>query len=159
MTSFKRILVPLDFSEPATHALRFAAELVPPNGRLLVLHVIVPFVPITDIPPAGIAGYVTPGELISSAKRQLDRAIAKALGGRRGVRVDAKVVLGDPYRVIMKSARGMDAIVMSTAGRTGLSHLLIGSVTEKVVRHSPIPVLTLRGPAARKATKRTAKAA
>ncbi len=159
MTPFKRILVPLDFSEPATHALRFAAGLVPPGGRLVVLHVVVPFVPITDIPPAGIAGYVTPGELISSAKRQLDRTIAKALGRARSVHVDAKVVLGDPYQTIMKATRGMDAIVMSTAGRTGLSHLLIGSVAEKVVRHSPIPVLTLRRPAARKATKRTARAA
>ena len=159
MTPFKRILVPLDFSEPATHALRFAAGLVPPGGRLLVLHVVVPFVPVTDIPPAGIAGYVTPGELISGAKRQLDRTIAKALAGARGVRADATVVIGDPYQAIMKAARGMDAIVMSTAGRTGLSHLLIGSVTEKVVRHSPIPVLTLHGPAARRSTKRTAKAA
>jgi nucleotide-binding universal stress UspA family protein len=159
MTPFKRILVPVDFSEPATRALRFAAGLLPPSGRLLVLHVVMPFVPITDIPPAGISTYIAPGELISGAKRQLDRTIKKARAGTRGLRVDAKVVLGDPYQAIMKATRGMDAIVMSTAGRTGLSHLLIGSVTEKVVRHSPIPVLTLRGPAARKQTKRTAKAA
>ena len=156
MTPFKRILVPLDFSEPATRALRFAAGLVPPGGRLLVLHVVVPFVPITDIPPAGVAGYIAPGELISGAKRQLDRTIAKALAATRGVRADAKIVIGDPYRAIMRAARGMDAIVMSTAGRTGLSHLLIGSVTEKVVRHSPIPVLTMRPEAARRRERRVA---
>lgn len=159
MTPFKRILVPHDFSEPATRALRFAAGLVPPAGRLLVLHVVVPFVPIADLPPAAIGGYIAPGELVSDAKRQLDRTVAKALAGARGVRVDAKVVIGDPYQAIMHAARGMDAIVMSTAGRTGLSHLLIGSVTEKVVRHSPIPVLTLRAGAPRKTAKRAAKAA
>jgi universal stress protein A len=153
MIPFRRILVPHDFSDSATGALKVAAKLVPPNGRLVVLHVVVPFVPITDIPPAGVSAYIAPGELISGAKRQLDRTITKALPGKRGARVDAKVVIGDPYQRIIAAARGMDAIVMSTAGRTGLSHLLIGSVTEKVVRHSPIPVVTLRASAARKAAR------
>lgn len=158
MIPFRRILVPHDFSDPATGALKFAAELAPPNGQIVVLHVVVPFVPVTDIPPAGISTYIAPGELISGAKRQLERTIAKALPGKRGPRVESKVVIGDPYQRIIDATRGMDAVVMSTAGRTGLSHLLIGSVTEKVVRHSPIPVVTLRGAAGRKATKRSAKA-
>jgi nucleotide-binding universal stress UspA family protein len=153
MTRFRRILVPHDFSDPATRALKFAAGLAPPNGRLVVLHVVVPFVPITDIPPAGVGAYIAPGELISGAKRQLDRTIAKALGRKRGPRVEAKVVIGDPYQRIIAATRGMDAVVMSTSGRTGLSHLLIGSVTEKVVRHSAIPVVTLRAAAARKAAR------
>jgi len=153
MFPFRRILVPHDFSDPATGALKFAAKLIPSNGRLVVLHVVVPFVPLADIPPAGVSAYIAPEELISGAKRQLDRAIAKALPGKRGARVEAKVVIGDPYQRIVAAARGMDAIVMSTAGRTGLSHLLIGSVTEKVVRHSPIPVVTLRASAARKAAR------
>ena len=162
MIPFRRILVPHDFSDPADGALAFAAGLIPPNGRVLVLHVVVPFVPVTDIPPAGISTYIAPGELIDGARRQLERTVAKVLPGKRAARVESKVVIGDPYQRIMDAARGMDAIVMSTAGRTGLSHLLIGSVTEKVVRHSPIPVLTLRGGAARKARrarKRTSRAA
>jgi nucleotide-binding universal stress UspA family protein len=68
--------------------------------------------------------------------------------------VDAKIMVGDPYQRIIEAARGMDAIVMSTAGRTGLSHLLIGSVAEKVVRHSPIPVVTLRAGARKAKTRR-----
>jgi nucleotide-binding universal stress UspA family protein len=143
MTRFRRILVPHDFSDSASRALAFAADLVPADGRLLVLHVVVPFVPVTDIPPAGIGGYIAPQELVTGAKRQLDRAIARTLG-KRTASVERKVVIGDPYQRIIAAARGMDAIVMSTAGRTGLAHLLIGSVTEKVVRHSPIPVVTLR---------------
>jgi nucleotide-binding universal stress UspA family protein len=73
------------------------------------------------------------------------------------VPVDAKVVIGDAYQRIIAATRGMDGVVMSTSGRTGLSHLLIGSVAEKVVRHSPIPVITLRGNAGRKAVRRAEK--
>ena len=47
-------------------------------------------------------------------------------------------------RLAAAAARGADAIVMATEGRTGLTHLLIGSVAEKVVRHAPVPVLVLR---------------
>jgi nucleotide-binding universal stress UspA family protein len=60
------------------------------------------------------------------------------------------VQLGDPTTRIVAAAKNADLIVMATEGRTGLSHLLIGSVAEKVVRHSPVPVLTVRPPAARK---------
>jgi len=153
MTKFRRILVPHDFSPHATSALRTAARLVEPGGRLYVLHVVVPFTPVTDVMPAGIGAYISPDELVTGAKRQLARAVAKALPANLAARVDSKVEIGDPYQRIMHAARGMDAIVMSTAGRTGLAHLLIGSVTEKVVRHSPVPVLTLRPEAARKAAK------
>lgn len=153
MTEFRRILVPHDFSTHATSALRTAARLVGPGGQIVVLHVVVPFTPVTDIPPAGIASYISPDELVSGAEKQLARTVEKALPAKHRVRVDTKVEIGDPYQRIMQAARGMDCIVMSTAGRTGLSHLLIGSVTEKVVRHSTIPVLTLRPEAARKAAK------
>jgi nucleotide-binding universal stress UspA family protein len=159
MIRFRRILVPHDFSESATRALELAADLVPPGGRLVVLHVVVPFVPVANIPPAGFGGYITPLEFVSGARQQLDETIVRALGARRAARVERKVVVGDPCQRIVAAARGMDAIVMATAGRTGLSHLVIGSVAEKVVRHNPIPVLTLRGVARRKAATRSAKKA
>lgn len=153
MTRFRRILVPHDFSEHATKALEFALDLVPSDGRIFVLHVVVPFVPITAAPGVAVATYVSPAELVAGARQQLDRTVARTRGRRNGPVVDTKIVVGDPYQRIVEAARGMDAIVMSTAGRTGLSHLLIGSVAEKVVRHSPVPVLTLRTPA-RKAKAR-----
>jgi nucleotide-binding universal stress UspA family protein len=151
MKGYRRILVPHDFSEHATRALKAAARLLAPGGRLLVLHVVTPFVPLTDVPPAGIATYIAPEELITGAKRQLDRVLKKAALGRAGV--DAKVVIGDPYQRIIEAAKRVELIVMSTTGRSGLAHLLIGSVAEKVVRHSPIPVLTMRPEAARKAAR------
>ena len=154
MTLFRRILVPHDFSDHATKALAFAADLVAPGGRLLVLHVVVPFTPVTGIPATAEAvTYFSPPELIRGAKRQLDRVVSKVFPAGARDHVDAKVVLGDPYRCILDATRGMDAIVMSTAGRTGLSHLLIGSVAEKVARHSAIPVVTLRA-GSRTASKR-----
>jgi len=145
MPRFRRILVPHDFSDHATKALAFAADLVAPGGRILVLHVVVPFAPVTGIPAtADAVTYLSPGELIRTAKRQLDRVVAKVFPAGARDHVDAKVVIGDPHRRIIEASHGMDVIVMSTAGRTGLSHLLIGSVAEKVVRHSAIPVLTMR---------------
>ena len=154
MTDFRRILVPHDFSDHATGALKVAAKLVAPRGLIRVLHVIVPFTPIADIPPAAMTSYVAPEELITGAKRQLDRLVKKAIPTDLDARVEQKVEIGDPYQRIIDATRGMDLVVMTTAGRTGLSHLLIGSVAEKVVRHSPIPVLTLRPQALRKARAR-----
>ncbi len=154
---FRRILVPHDFSNHATAALKTAVRLVGSRGRLVVLHVVVPFTPVADIPPAGIAPYVSPDVLLSGATKEVGRAVKKAVPSSLQARLDVKVEMGDPAHTIVEMARGMDLIVMSTAGRSGLAHLLIGSVTEKVVRHSPIPVLTLRPEAARKTAKKRAR--
>ena len=156
MTEFRRILVPHDFSTHANAALKTAASLLEPGGQIVVLHVVVPFTPVTDIPPAGVASNISPDVLVSGAKKQRAKMVEKTVPKLDG-RVDMKVEIGDPYQRIMQACRGMDAVVMSTAGRTGLSHLLIGSVTEKVVRHSPIPVLTLRPEAGRKAAAKPRK--
>jgi nucleotide-binding universal stress UspA family protein len=143
-TLFKKILVPHDFSEHATAALGTAAELARQHGgRLIVLHALAPFDPITAIPPGEAAMIVPPAELIATARKQLKAAADKAVGSG-GPAPECRVVIGDPYQCIMEAAADADSIVMATAGRTGLAHLLIGSVTEKIVRHATVPVLTLR---------------
>ena len=135
---FRRILVPFDFSTPATQALRAAVELAAAHkGRLLVLHAIQPYYPAGEGPP-----WFPPDDVIAADRRRLT-AIARKAAGRR-VKVDARIVVGNPYEEILKAARGTDSIVMATHGRTGLSHMVIGSVAEKVVRHSKVPVLTVR---------------
>jgi len=144
MTPFRRILVPHDFSAHATRALTLAAELAAPHGgRLLVLHVITPFHPVTavrdDVPAWGPAR-----DLVADERRRLEAVVRRVLVGRRRVRADCEVVIGDPFHRIADAARRVDSIVMATAGRTGVAHLLIGSVAEKVVRHAPVPVLTVR---------------
>jgi len=152
MVCFRRLLVPHDLSRHADRALGVAAHLAGPTGELRVLHVVTLIVSTPDV--VGAAGFYVPlDELRSSARRHLEHVVARVVG-RRGPRTKIAVVVGDPYRSIVEHARGTDAIVMSTLGRTGLSHLVMGSVAEKTVRHSPIPVLTLRPAAARRALRR-----
>ena len=142
---FRRILVPHDFSAPATHALRTAAALATVHrGRLVILHVIAPFYPVTDLPMAEAAAWIPPAELVADARRRLEALVGRTVRGRGAPRTVCRVELGDPYQRIIAAARGADTIVMATEGRTGLPHLLIGSVAEKVVRHAPVPVLVLR---------------
>lgn len=155
MQTFRRILVPHDFSKPATQAFKTAIDLARASrGRLLVLHAITPFNPVGGFPAGEELVWIPPADLIAQERRQLERLVARMVKGRGAPRTDVKVVLGDPFQCILEAARGMDLIVMGTAGRTGLSHLLIGSVAEKVVRHSPVPVLTLRPKVRRKPRKR-----
>jgi nucleotide-binding universal stress UspA family protein len=158
MNPFRRILVPHDFSEHATQALRVAAGLAREHGgRLLVLHVITPFHPVTALPQEG-AGWLpytdlVPADLVAAELRHLERLVARTVTGGGAPRVACRVEIGDPFHRITDAARSVDSIVMATAGRTGLAHLVIGSVAEKVVRHSPVPVFTIPS-RARRATAR-----
>jgi universal stress protein A len=143
MNVFRRILVPHDFSRHATRALAYAAKLAKAGGgRLIVLHAIAPFAPVTAHMVGGRT-WLDEGEMVRAAHRRLERVVASTVRGARPP-VEVRVVVGEPLQSIDAASRGADLIVMSTAGRTGLPHLLIGSVAEKVVRHARVPVLTLR---------------
>ena len=143
MIAFRRILVPHDFSRHATRALAYAAKLAKDGGgRLVVLHAIPPFPSITAH-MAGARPYLPEGEVLRAARRRLEALVARTVRGSRP-RVEVRVVIDDPLQAIDDASRGADLIVMSTAGRTGLPRLLIGSVAEKVVRHARVPVLTIR---------------
>jgi nucleotide-binding universal stress UspA family protein len=151
-TLFRKILVPHDFSAHATNALRVAAGLAREHrGRLTVLHVLAPY----PVAAVGLAdGVILPPthDLVTEVKQKLEAAVGRVLTGRGAPKATCRVEVGDPAQRIVEAGRAADSVVMSTEGRTGLSHLLIGSVAEKVVRHSPRPVLTLR------ATLRSARA-
>ena len=141
---FRRILVPHDFSDHAMRALEIAIELAAENrGSLVVLHAIPPFAPIGGLAMGEVPIWIPPDDLVAAERKRLE-AIVKRTIGKRAVTSECWVLVGDPYQQIIAAARTMDLIVMSTAGRTGLAHLEIGSVAEKVVRHSPVPVLTVR---------------
>jgi universal stress protein A len=144
MDLFRRILVPHDFSKAAARALEVAAGLARAHrGRLLVLHVVSPL-PSATMFPEQMAAWIPPAELVVEARRQLEAVVARTVTGAGAPPVECRVVLGDPHGCILAAARDADTIVMSTAGRSGLPHLLIGSVAEKVVRHASVPVLTVR---------------
>jgi universal stress protein A len=155
---FRKILVPHDLSEHASRALALAAELARVHrGELTVLHVIAPYQPVLGF-PEGVTWNLREEDIIASARRSLEEMVARALKGARVPRARCRVVLGDPLQRILAAARDADSIVIATAGRTGLSHLLIGSVAEKVVRHASVPVLTIRPPAKRRVSTRPARA-
>src|SRR5262245_6316022 len=155
-TLFRHILVPHDFSPQATVALKEAARLAArDDGKLTVLHVLVPFYLPADAP----FGMPAPGDLIPEQRAQLERLVTKTLG-QDGPPVTVRVMIGDASQCIIDAARRGHSIVMATSGRSGLAHFLIGSVAEKVVRHATVPVLTLRVPTRKRPrTRRPRRAA
>lgn len=142
---FQRMLVPYDFSPSAAAALATAVDLaVAYDGALLVMHAIPCFFPLhgRPVPPSAT-------DLAATGKK-LAECVAAAVKGRRVRRVRSWVTAGTPAECILEASSQSDAIVMGTLGRTGLPHLLLGSVAERVVRFAAVPVLTVRA-SARKA--------
>ena len=146
MTTAQRLLVPVDFSEYANQAVEYAIGLASKLGvRLTLLHVI------QSLPLAGIDMGVTlpyayiqdlEAEITNRMQAYLERVTAAGLEG------EIAVVHGVPFQEILETAKTqqVDLIVMGTHGRTGLQHVLLGSVAEKVVRLAPCPVLVVRQP-------------
>lgn len=145
MTLFKKILVPYDFSASAAAALAAAVELAAVHGgSLRVLHAIPPIRPAHGRPLSPPTGDV------AAAREELAATVVRAAARRKIRRVSTVVMIGSPVTCILHAATKADAIVMGTLGQTGLARLLIGSVAERVVRHAPVPVLTVRAPARRR---------
>jgi len=146
--SFQNLLVPLDFSDNANLALRLAVSLARHGAaRLTLLHVgVAPGVAL-DLGGYGMPVPPTLLELHEQVAReqaaQLDR-IARALIPD-DVPWTAVVREGDAVQTILDLAKdGYDLVVMGTHGRRGLERMVLGSVTERVLRASPIPVLVTR---------------
>lgn len=141
----RRILAPTDLSELSKQGLKDALELAEVFGaKLLLLHVVEP-------PPYPVEGIVPShlgATLLDDLERQASNELAEILPEARGSKVEVahRVVSGIPYRKIVEVAEeeNADLIVMTTHGRTGFSHLVMGSVAEKTVRTAPCPVLTIR---------------
>ena len=146
---FARVLVPHAFSDHATRALEVAVGLAGATGTVTVLHATPPVYTSMGGPAADLA-WTPPPEMVTDLRRQLEKLAADVLGPERAAQVRCKVVPADPVTAILSAAKRADAIVMTTLGRTGLGHLLMGSVAEKVVRHVTIPVLTLHPAAAKR---------
>jgi universal stress protein A len=158
------VLVPTDFSEPAHHALHYALEEAAlHHARVTLLHVLpahtgtdVYFVTGAPEPQLGFEpalerplGTPTPPRPTVVLHDHHEAALTQLRGlmpaSFQGA-WDADVAAGPPAETIVRMAheRSADLIVMGTRGRTGLSHVLLGSVAEKVVRLAPCPVLTVR---------------
>jgi universal stress protein A len=160
---YRHILVPTDFSPAAHRALGYACEEATQHqAKLTLLHVLQHH-PATEVyyvkaAPQSGTGYTEFGEKLPAfppsapetirrdyheeARVQLHDLVPASFTGTWEVQVTA----GDPAEDIVRTAAELDVdlIVMATHGRTGLSHILLGSVAEKVLRHAPCPVLTVR---------------
>jgi nucleotide-binding universal stress UspA family protein len=144
MPPIKRILVPTDFSAPADNALRYAAGLaLVERPQLTVLHVFQ--FPAYFFPDGSVV--TSSPDLVTELTTRIDgsltlaRRMAEAAGA---CDVQTLQVQGIPVSEIVREADAFDLIVMGTHGHTGLSHVLLGSVAERVVRKAPCPVLTVR---------------
>jgi nucleotide-binding universal stress UspA family protein len=142
--TISRILVPTDFSEDATAAFQYALELARTfRAHVHLLHVIEDPVAAgmwsSEVYTTEIAGLQI--KLVRDAEERLKREIPPDAG-----RVSTEVRSGGATQQILDAARERDAdlIVMGTHGRTGVAHVVMGSVAERVLRRAPCPVLTLR---------------
>jgi nucleotide-binding universal stress UspA family protein len=144
---FTRILIPTDFSGPSDAALQYARTVATKfGGTLHLLHVIEdPYraAYATEVYVPEVTGLRD--DLVADAKVRLQALLSQADVSRLGATADATI--GTPAWTIVEYATGhdIDLIVMGTHGRGGVSHLLMGSVAERVVRTAPCPVLTTRG--------------
>lgn len=142
----KHILVPLDGSQLAEDALEHAKQIVAPDGKITLVAAV-------DVPEAPLYGYfpaiATPDfeaatkEMVPQAKHYLETVAKRIASDNLTIAIDAQ--LGEPADVITQAAQKyhVDAIVMSTHGRSGLGKWLFGSVTQKVLNAQPCPVYVI----------------
>ena len=141
---YKKILCPVDFDDPSAQAMEQAAALALHSaGDLCLLHV-VSFNPlVAQGAVEGFAGKELYDAQVEAARRELEQ-FAQSIPS--GVKRTIAIELGLPADSILAAQKrlGADLLVMATHGRRGLKRLVLGSVAEKVVRESTIPVLMVR---------------
>ncbi len=141
---YKRILCPVDFDENSGVALREAVGLASECGATLhLLHVVQITPPMDEAATGGLAVGEIYQPQIETARRELEQMIVTIPAA---VKREAMIEIGTPGGAILDAQVKVDAdlIVMATHGRKGLKHLVLGSVAERIVRESPVPVLTIR---------------
>lgn len=140
---FQNILFPVDFSDNNRTVAPYALDMAAAHGSLLHLLYVV-----RDL--SHFAGFHVPHpnldnlvqDVAQGARRKMDQFRQSHFAAAR---TTARVVVGDPAQEIVRYAREnlIDLIIMGTHGRRGLEHAIFGSVAEKVVKNSPVPVLTV----------------
>jgi universal stress protein A len=147
--AYKRILVPIDFSENSkktvSYAMKFASRY---NATVQFLHVF-------EIPAYAVTPYERRQQTCDQIKSQVDAAEQEARENltafenqllNQGVKVEAYLRVGYPFDeiVLMANHFDVDLIIIGSHGRTGITRLLVGSTAERVVEHAPCPVLVVK---------------
>jgi universal stress protein A len=145
MISLKKILCPIDHSDCSKEALKYAVSFaMKDEAKLLLLHII-------DIRSFNegldaMSTQIPNEETLEQLRVKLLDCIPEEI--RDDLDVEAIVIQGIPFAEIISTAKEkeIDMIVIGSHGRTGISHMMLGSVSEKVIRKAPCPVLTVRQP-------------
>lgn len=143
----KQVLWPTDFSELSMKGGRYARAFADAfQAELRVIHICQPLIgSSSDLPltPGMMVG-VTREQVLEAARARLKSVIARAFEDTSRVRSDVRI--GVPWQEICRYAESekSELIVIGTHGYTGLRHVLIGSIAERVVQHAPCPVLTVK---------------
>jgi universal stress protein A len=148
MTAIKTILVPIDFSDASRAALRYACTLADTlDASLHVFH--------ATVNPYATAGYMEfaalPPELLDDVERSASEQLEASLTAEEKTKYRATLVnrVGAAAEEILRyldEHAEIDLVVMATHGRGSVARLMLGSVTDKIVRSAPCPVLTIREP-------------
>ena len=146
MINIKNILCPIDYSIYSEMALKYAIEFAEKYGaKLYLIHVL--DIRVYDINDPELYNVnIVDKETLDKLKERLLKCVNEDTKGK--IPVEAVIIQGVPFVEIIKASKeyNIDLIVLGTHGRTGLSHAIMGSVAEKVVRKAPCPVLTIRHP-------------
>ena len=135
----KSVLIPVDFDELSYSAIAPAKEFVGAETALMLIHVLTPLHPAD---PAAMWNTLDDEQ----RKQKVEEFLAQKLGEMGYKKVKIQIAIGDPSTEIIDYAKEIsaDLIVLPSHGRKGISRFLLGSVTERVVRLSPCPVLVLK---------------
>ena len=142
--AIQHILAPIDFGQASDHALTMAMQLAGVlKARLTLLHVVQNLIMPSPHTGIGLAQYLD--EVEAQAQQSLSECAQRVQAA--GLICETVTQLGSPFQAIIDHAteQQVDLIVMGTHGHTGLQHILLGSVAERVVRLSPCPVLVTQG--------------
>jgi len=149
MINLNRVLFPTDFSELSLQALKYARSFAETfKAELHVVHVVdEASLYWTAVAPNSVPVGPSIEELAEVSEREMEKFIQTNLGDLKAPMVTS-VMSGRPFMEIIRYSRekAIDLIVVGTHGRSGLHHVLLGSVAEKIVRKAPCPVLTIRHP-------------
>lgn len=141
--SYDKIMIATDGSKQVEKAVKAAVELARLTGaRLYAVHVIAS----TGYTPRNFGWEESLREILEAEAKRAVNFVEKA-GKASGIEVESVILDGHPADRIMEfvEQEGMDLIVVGTLGRTGLDRFLLGSVAEKIVRHSKTPVMVVKG--------------
>lgn len=135
----KKILVPIDFSDRSFEAIDTALSMAESPAAVHVVYVLLDLSPME---PGEVWGTID----VSTRTKSALEALKKRLAAPKYQGVQCSVEFGDPSTMVTQLAKReqFELIVLTSHGRTGLSHLLIGSVAERIVRMAHCPVLVLR---------------